>query len=84
MGIALRYEDSVEQLDAVKPLWDALQAHHARITPELSPQTPKRDLAEAWRVRRSKYVRWPPAIASPSWRHSPYCQGAVAAASARR
>lgn len=29
-----------------------------RITPELDPQTPKRELADAWRMRRSKYVRW--------------------------
>ncbi|MGC1852385.1 MAG: GNAT family N-acetyltransferase [Solirubrobacterales bacterium] len=57
-AIALRYADSVEELDAVEPLWNALQEHHARITPELDPQTPKRELGEAWRVRRSKYVRW--------------------------
>jgi len=54
----LRYETAVERLDAVEPLWNALQAHHTRVTPELDPQTPKRDLDEAWRVRRSKYVRW--------------------------
>jgi ribosomal protein S18 acetylase RimI-like enzyme len=58
MDIALRYENGVERLDAVEPLWNALQEHHARITPELDPQTPKRDLADAWRVRRSKYVHW--------------------------
>ncbi len=58
MEISLRYEDSVEALDALEPLWNALQEHHARITPELDPQTPKRDLADAWRVRRSKYARW--------------------------
>ncbi len=58
MPISLRYEDRVEQLDAVKPMWDALQEHHGRITPELDPRTPKRELADAWRVRRSKYVHW--------------------------
>lgn len=62
MPISLRYEDSVEQIDAVEPLWNALQEHHARISPELDPQTPKRELADAWRVRRSKYVSW---LASP-------------------
>jgi hypothetical protein len=29
-----------------------------RITPELDPRTPKRELTDAWRVRRSKYARW--------------------------
>jgi len=54
----LRCTASVEDLDAVEPLWNALQEHHQRITPQLDPQTPKRNLADAWRVRRSKYVRW--------------------------
>jgi GNAT superfamily N-acetyltransferase len=54
----LRYESSVEEIDVVEPLWNALQEHHVRVTPELDPQTPKRDLANAWRIRRSKYVRW--------------------------
>lgn len=58
MPISLRYENSVERIDAVKPMWDALQGHHGRITPELDPRTPKRELADAWRVRRSKYARW--------------------------
>lgn len=56
--VRLCYCDSVSELDGVEPLWNALQEHHARITPELDPQTPKRDLADAWRLRRSKYVRW--------------------------
>jgi ribosomal protein S18 acetylase RimI-like enzyme len=58
MEASLRYENSVEALDVLEPLWNALQEHHARITPELDPQTPKRDVADAWRVRRSKYVHW--------------------------
>jgi GNAT superfamily N-acetyltransferase len=58
LAITLRYADSVEELDVVEPMWNALQEHHARITPELDPRTPKRELADAWRVRRSKYVRW--------------------------
>lgn len=56
-AIALRYADSVEEIDTVEPMWNALQEHHVRITPELDPQTPGRDLAGAWRVRRSKYVQ---------------------------
>jgi GNAT superfamily N-acetyltransferase len=54
----LRYENSVDELDAVEPMWNALQEHHARISPELDSRTPKRELADAWRLRRSKYVRW--------------------------
>lgn len=57
-AIRLRYADSADGLDAVEPMWDALQEHHVGITPELDPQTPGRDLADAWRMRRSKYVRW--------------------------
>lgn len=57
-AITLRYANSVDEIDAVEPLWNALQRHHVRVTPELDPQTPKRDLADAWRLRRSKYVRW--------------------------
>lgn len=56
--ITLRYENSAEEIDAVEPLWNALQEHHVRVTPQLDPQTPKRELGDAWRLRRSKYVRW--------------------------
>ena len=56
--ITLRYADSVEEIDAVEPMWNALQEHHVRITPELDPQTPGRELGDAWRVRRSKYIHW--------------------------
>lgn len=59
MPVSLRYEDSVERLDALEPLWNALQVHHGQVTPALGPRTPKRDdLAEAWRIRRGKYERW--------------------------
>lgn len=57
-AITLRYADSAEEIDAVEPMWNALQKHHVRITPELGPQTPGRDLADAWRMRHSKYIRW--------------------------
>jgi len=56
--VSLRYESNVADLDLVEPMWNALQEHHVRITPELDPQTPGRELADAWRMRRSKYVRW--------------------------
>ncbi|HEX3172642.1 MAG TPA: GNAT family N-acetyltransferase [Solirubrobacterales bacterium] len=54
----LRFADSVAYLDAVEPMWNALQEHHGRITPQLDPQTPKRELGDAWRLRRAKYERW--------------------------
>ena len=57
-SISLRYGDSVDALDAVEPLWNALQEHHVQITPELAPHAAGRELTDAWRIRRSKYVRW--------------------------
>ena len=54
----LRYADTPAELDAVEPMWNALQEHHVKITPDLGPQTPKRSLDDAWRMRRSKYERW--------------------------
>jgi N-acetyltransferase len=57
-GMTLRYANAVEDLDALEPVWNALQAHHAEITPELGPGTPPRATAEAWRIRRSKYEIW--------------------------
>ena len=56
--MTLRYCDSIGELDTLEPLWNALQEHHARITPELAPGTPKRAGDEAWARRRAKYERW--------------------------
>jgi GNAT superfamily N-acetyltransferase len=56
--LELRYADAVVELDAVEPLWDALQAHHTAISPDLGKSTPSREPADAWRIRRSKYERW--------------------------
>ena len=56
--IELRYAQSIEEIDAVEALWNALQEHHSRITPSLAGQAPKRDLGDAWRLRRGKYERW--------------------------
>jgi RimJ/RimL family protein N-acetyltransferase len=57
-GLSLRYANAVADLDALEPVWNALQDHHAEITPELGPGTPPRSSADAWRIRRSKYERW--------------------------
>lgn len=56
--IELRYAGTVAELDVVEPLWNALQAHHTAISPDLGRATPHRDAADAWRIRRAKYERW--------------------------
>ncbi len=57
-SISLRYAESIDELDALEPLWNALQTHHEQITPDLGAHTPKRETADAWRIRRSKYESW--------------------------
>ena len=57
-GLILRYADSAAEIDGLEPLWNALQAHHTAISPDLGKRTPSRDPSEAWRVRRSKYEHW--------------------------
>jgi ribosomal-protein-serine acetyltransferase len=57
-GATLRYASSVAEVGVLEPIWNALQAHHEKITPELGPATPKRDALDAWRIRRTKYERW--------------------------
>jgi GNAT superfamily N-acetyltransferase len=57
-GPTLRYADAVAELDAVEPLWNALQDHHTAISPDLGRGTPSRPPGDAWRIRRSKYERW--------------------------
>ena len=57
-GLILRYAGAIAELDAVEPLWNALQAHHSTISPDLGKDTPSRELGDAWRIRRSKYERW--------------------------
>jgi RimJ/RimL family protein N-acetyltransferase len=57
-GMALRYVSTIEDLDALEPVWNALQAHHSEITPDLGPRTPKRASSDAWQIRRSKYEHW--------------------------
>jgi GNAT superfamily N-acetyltransferase len=57
-GVSIRRAGTVAELDALEPLWGALQEHHSMISPRIGPSTPKRELAAAWRMRRSKYERW--------------------------
>jgi RimJ/RimL family protein N-acetyltransferase len=57
-GVALRRSTVAADLDALEPVWNALQEHHAEVTPSLGPDASKRDLPEAWRIRRAKYERW--------------------------
>jgi ribosomal protein S18 acetylase RimI-like enzyme len=57
-GPILRYADAVAELDAIEPLWNALQAHHSAISPDLVEGTPSRAASDAWGIRRSKYERW--------------------------
>jgi ribosomal protein S18 acetylase RimI-like enzyme len=57
-GVTLRFANTVEQLTAVEPLWNALQEHHSEITPVLGGRASKRELGESWRRRRAKYERW--------------------------
>jgi GNAT superfamily N-acetyltransferase len=56
-GLELKYANAVAELDAIEPLWNALQAHHTEISPKLG-STPARARLDAWRVRRGKYERW--------------------------
>lgn len=54
----MRYAHTVAELDTVEPLWNALQAHHTAISPDLGEGTPAREPADAWQVRRGKYEQW--------------------------
>jgi GNAT superfamily N-acetyltransferase len=56
--VTIRHSDSVEDLSALEPLWGDLQEHHETVTPDLGGDTPKRERAESWQFRRSKYERW--------------------------
>lgn len=57
-ALALRRTSTTEDLDSLEPIWNALQAHHSEISPDLGPRTPTRAAPDAWRIRRSKYERW--------------------------
>jgi len=56
--VSLRYANTVEELAALEPVWNALHVHHSEITPNLGSRTPKRAMSDAWRIRRSKYEHW--------------------------
>lgn len=55
--ITLRFTSSADELPRLEPIWNALQAHHSEITPDLGGVS-NRDLADAWRKRRAKYEGW--------------------------
>lgn len=57
-GVTLRFVDDADELHVVEPLWNALQEHHSRLTPNLGGSAPKRELADSWRRRRARYERW--------------------------
>jgi RimJ/RimL family protein N-acetyltransferase len=57
-GITLRHGAAAANLDALEPVWNALQEHHVEVTPSLGSHGSKRELPEAWRIRRAKYERW--------------------------
>ncbi len=48
---------SARDLARLEPVWKALQAHHARITPELGHSS-ARSPEESWRRRVRKYASW--------------------------
>ncbi len=45
----------LERLDALGPLWKALQAHHASVAPQFGPIRPPE---ESWARRRHLYEAW--------------------------
>lgn len=56
--ITLHYAGEVDRLSALEPLWNALQEHHSKLTPNLGGSAPNRELADSWRRRRVKYEGW--------------------------
>jgi ribosomal protein S18 acetylase RimI-like enzyme len=56
-SISLRYGNALSELAGLEPLWNALQEHHSEMVPILAGQAPKRDIPDAWQVRRAKYER---------------------------
>jgi GNAT superfamily N-acetyltransferase len=54
----IRLGAGVGDLDAVEPLWNALQAHHSSVLPKLGSRTPARPLVDSWHRRRAKYEAW--------------------------
>ena len=56
--LSLRRSSDPAELHRLEPLWDALQAHHVEVTPDLGPLAPARSHEEARRIRLAKYERW--------------------------
>lgn len=44
-----------DDIDAVRPLWDALREHHGQVTPQMPPlRTPE----DSWARRGARYREW--------------------------
>lgn len=56
--ITLQHASKADRLPALEPLWNALQEHHSKLTPNLGGSAPARELADSWQRRRAKYERW--------------------------
>jgi ribosomal protein S18 acetylase RimI-like enzyme len=54
----VRCAENADELDALEPLWNALQEHHSEVLPALGGQTRPRPLTESWIRRRTKYEGW--------------------------
>ena len=45
--ITVRFAGEIDQLATVEPLWNALQEHHSKLTPNLGGGAPKRELGDS-------------------------------------
>lgn len=57
-GPDIRVGEGARDLDAIEPLWHALQERHAEVLPRLGSQAPPRSLADSWPRRRARYEEW--------------------------
>lgn len=57
-GPDIRAGEGSRDLEALEPLWNALQQRHADVMPRLGPATPPRSTAASWSRRRAKYEAW--------------------------
>ena len=48
----------VAQLDRVRPLWQGMQEHHARIAVRVGEIWPIRSASSSWVLRRESYTEW--------------------------
>ena len=59
MSVTIR-QAGIDQLDALAPLWAAMQAHHESVAPSSLTEevTGFRDHADSWARRRASYESW--------------------------